>query len=265
MKKFISIFLIFIFILNLGGCSVLKSYSEEDLEQILEKALEEKYDEDFTVLNTRKSGASLYGNAYPNENPELLFISSFRTDGTIVYDEYFGAFVNEILKNMFTPYIQDISEEYFLTYTSSFNTETDKQIELIKDRNVKFEDIFEIYDGYFEEWGEEPEISPMCYLCINTSKETKDFEEEWTILENAYKQMEKEKLTVIIELVFVPEDMYKWAVDYLKTYSITYSDFTNTIEGYPTKKHHREFTLRLNPKRNPSTKEQYIEFRKGVD
>ena len=110
--SFIIMAVIFMSTISLSGCGF---YSENQLKQTLENALEAKYDEEFVCLDVWANGGSSYfGVCYPKDNRELLFETLFSSNGTISYDKYSSMIVSKELANKLYDQLSGIFQEYYI-------------------------------------------------------------------------------------------------------------------------------------------------------
>ncbi len=124
---FVTIILPFMFILVVIGAFTLK----DDLKEIkLERALEERYDEDFVVIDSFVGSANwlnagpLTGLCYPASNENLLFKADYSLSNEILYsDEYYDAIVREEAYNEMYEILSTNFKDFFLdvkVYTPTF-------------------------------------------------------------------------------------------------------------------------------------------------
>ncbi len=137
MKKLVGAFLIGVMIMSetLNGCS---SDYREDKKTAAQKLLEEKYNEEFVVYEY--SGQKLFNdyytvNAYPKNNPELLFTASVDSDNKSLSDTFVSRNVCQKLADRVSRNLDDVSGYVYV----SAETQMDEVI--TDDQDISVEDF----------------------------------------------------------------------------------------------------------------------------
>ena len=86
------IILILLFIL--AGCTGL----DNSKGKIAKKGLKEKYNEDFEVYEINGSGLDWSATVSPKNRPDIVFNATFLQDGTVERDEYYQAYVGNLIE-----------------------------------------------------------------------------------------------------------------------------------------------------------------------
>ena len=274
MRKFLSILLLCTFLLalttSLTGCKGITT--EGQLKSMVEKALEEKYKEEFkcTAVLSRNINESYNCVCYPVNNEKLKFEARIYTDGVLGGDYYPKSIASAELSEAFDNALGDALGRH-LTYAYTAGGLDDDETAR-KIANGEFS--LEFYLSHFREVYESKGNSYDMYstICVDTSDLFVSYEEEWEAIVNALNKVHElglkygSDISFSINLYFTPPEIYKECEEYLSRNAEIRSGFKEKIEGFPQKYNRRiHFGADISENRISPTKEEYVELRKEVD
>lgn len=251
--------------IGLSGCGF---HTENQLKQILENALYEKYGEEFVCLNVwGKAGDSYYGVCYPKSNDKLMFESLFYSKGNLICDYYPKSIVSNELSKEFDNALNHSFGNHFTYCYSNGGIYDEDTAQKIKDNEFTLSYYFKQYSNTYA--SNEMELNYT--ICIDTSDIRIDYDEEWNSILNAINSIQEIGNTNEIDLsfrmniYFVPNNIFNKCIEYFKENAQIRSSFQDIIEGYPEKKYKRLIRFDVGMDIFPITKEEYINQRKEVN
>lgn len=272
MKKFLSILLSCAFLAALAICltGCKGRVTERQLKNMVEKALEEKYSEEFecsAVLNKSQNG-SYPCVCYPKNNSELKFEAAIYSDGHLFWDHYPMSIVARELSQAFDAALgDDLGEHFTYAYSNAgvYDAETAGKIsdnEFTLDYFLRHNNEVYHYDNLMQ----------VNYrIIVDVSTADNSCEDEWDTILNALDSVHKLGLESDIDLYFrlwiyfVPTDVYTQCLGYFESNAQIRSGLETIAEGFPSE-HKRIIHFDVGTKTwDPLTKEQYVELRKAVD
>ena len=264
--SFIIMAVVFMSTINLSGCGF---YSENQLKQTLENALEAKYDEKFVCLDVWGNGGSSYwGVCAPEKNHNIKFKSLFLTGGKITYEEYYAACVAEQIEEDVQKRLENVFNDFYLhSYMTvplySIN-ETDIYAENV--RNESF-DIDEYVSLVKEK--REGRTSISLIILVNSEKPNMlSFEEEYQTMSDFCRNIKDHDINPRVYLKFMPGEKYSECIRYLKTCASTNSTFDDMVRDYLVKVSDISLDISFEFEGNTPitiTQEEYIKQRKEVN
>lgn len=274
MKKFVSALLLCTFLLalttSLTGCKGITT--EGQLKSMVEKALEEKYKEEFkcTAVLSRNINESYNCVCYPVNNEKLKFEARIYTDGVLGGDYYPKSIASAELSEAFDNALGDALGRHLTYAYTAGSIDDDETARKIADGEFSLE----FYLSHDREVFESNGNSYYMYstICVDTSDLSGSYEEEWEAISNALNQVHElglkygSDLYFSINLYFTPPEIYKECEKYLSRNAEIRSSFKDKIEGNP-QKYNRLIHFGANASKNrfSPTKEEYIELRKEID
>ena len=264
--SFIIMAVIFMLTISLSGCGF---YSENQLKQTLENALEDKYDEEFVCLDVWGNGGSSYwGVCAPEKNHDIRFEALFGADGHIAEEGYYAACVAEKIEEDVQKELENVFNDFYLhSYMNvplySFN-ETDIYAENV--RNESF-DLDEYVNLANEKWQWRTSISII--ILVNSVEPGKiSFEEEYNTLSKIFEQINEYGINTIVYLKFVPDSVYTKCIEYLGSRANAKSYFDDLVRDYNIKPSNMTTNIDFEFEGNAPitiTQEEYIKQRKEVN
>lgn len=260
--------------LGLTGCGF---QTKRNLKKVLEKALQERYNEEFVCLNVwANGGPSYFGVCYPKSNRDLLFETLFIDDGEIAYDKYPSTIASKEMSEML---FNQLSEVYQECYINCYNFGVANDIKDVEKVNSGEFNL----DYFFETMHEQSDSDlPISFkICINKKAGINaTYEEEYERLNKSVQEIMKRgeiygvKLDLTIWLYFLPSDVYKDGIEYFENHSRASSAFEYIILG-----EHRNLKRQIRmdyvannqpfcrEKREPNiiTQADYAEMRKSLE
>lgn len=232
-------------ILVLAGAIVLISCNivEPVQYRYAKKLLEEKYNEEFEVLDTwGNGGKSYYALCYPVRDRSILFEGNFALDRSDFRDEYDRAIFAKEVKEIIQPKLDSLFSEcyVYISIASKESGITDKDAITIK----SFIDATE---------------SPELYFVVGVNNDSNvqiDFDEEYKLLTQYIKDIDYIDDSAAMHLYFLPEQQYLKYVNYYKNNVGQKGEIKSIVKGYPDIGFGIENGI-LN-----KSKEEYINFRK---
>lgn len=273
MRKFLSALLLCTFLLalttSLTGCKGI--VTEGKMKSMVEKALEEKYKEEFkcTAVLSRNINESYNCVCYPVNNEKLKFEARIYTDGVLGGDYYPKSIASAELSKEFDNALGDALGRH-LTYAYTAGGPDDETAQKIRDREFSLEFFL---NRSRERYKSEGNTYSVCYsICIDTSDLSISYAGEWEAISNALNKVYELGLEYgsdfyfTADVYFVPNKIYGKCLEYFEKNAEIYSGLEAIIEGYP-KEHNRRIQFRINNTQNIlfPTKEEYIDLRKEVD
>ena len=231
--SFIIMAVIFMSTINLSGCGF---YSENQLKQTLENALEDKYDEEFVCLDVWGNGGSSYwGVCAPEKNHNIKFKSLFLTGGKITYEEYYAACVAEQIEEDVQKRLENVFNDFYLHSYMTVPLKS-REVDDIYAENVrnKLFDIDEYVNLANEKWQLRTSIS-IIILVNNVEPGKISFEEEYNTLSKIFEQINEYGINTIVYLKFIPKEEYSECIRYLETCASTNSTFDDMVRDYNIK------------------------------
>lgn len=271
MKRFLSLLLagaiLVIFTMNLTGCDIV---TERQMRYMAEKALEEKYNEEFecsAVLNKSQNG-SYTCVCYPKNNSELKFEAAIYDDGYLFWDHYPTSIAAIELSKVLDTALGNGLGDHF-TYAYSNTGVHDIEIaQKISDNEFTLD--------YFLRHGNEVyhhnNTTQVNYtIIVDVSTADNSYEDEWDTILNALDSVHKLGLESDIDLYFrlwiyfVPTDVYTQCLGYFESNAQIRSGLETIAEGFPPE-HKRIIHFDVGVKTwDPITKEQYVEQRREIN
>ncbi|MDE6733377.1 MAG: hypothetical protein K2J77_10930 [Oscillospiraceae bacterium] len=272
MKKFLSILLSCAFLAALAICltGCKGRVTERQLKNMVEKALEEKYSEEFecsAVLFHDQNG-SYKCLCYPENNPLLKFEAAIYSDGHLFWDHYPTSIVaSELSKTLDAALGDDLGKHFIYAYSNTgvHDTETARKIA---------GDEFTL--DYFLRHGNEVYnhnnlMQVNYFIIVDVSTADNVYEDEWDNILNALDSVHRLGLESDIDLYFrlwiyfVPADVYTRCLGYFERNAVVRSGLDQIAEGFP-REYHRIIHFDVGTKTWVTlTKEEYVELRKTVD
>jgi len=255
-------------LLNLTGCS--KRYSEKELKEIVQVALENKYQEEFICLDVWSSGGEGFQSVcYPKSNRDLLFETICLKDGNLVRDGYAASIVSKEFSEKFDNEVGSSLGTHFTYCNNAGNMYDDVTAEKIS--NGEF-----TLDYFFStrlETHNNNELELYYTICFDTSGAGQlsfgdEYDEIINALENIKENANTEygiELSYRMNLYFVPKDIYDDCIDYFEKNAEIRSVFQDMIEGYPVRKFNRLIKFDVGLNIFPITKDEYINQREEVN
>ena len=246
--------------------------TERQLKSMVEKALEEKYKEEFkcTAVLNRNINESYNCVCYPVNNEKLKFEARIYTDGLLGGDYYPKSIASAELSKEFDNALGDALGKH-LTYAYTAGSIDDETARKIADGEFSLEFYLSHHRKVFESNGNSYYMYST--ICVDTSNLSGSYEEEWEAISNALNQVHElglkygSDLYFSINLYFTPSKIYKECENYLSQYAEIRSDFKEKIEGYPQQKYNRQIHIGADFSENiiSPTKKEYVELRKEID
>ena len=254
-------------LISFSGCN---KNNDEELESIIEEALETKYAEEFECINFWGIGKNYYnGVCYPKDEPDLLFETLFYSDGRIAADYYSTALVAKKLSNEFDNSLGEYLGEHFTYCYNNGGLHDERTAAYIINGDFTLEYYFERINEVYS--GNNHKFELYYDICVETSELNPNYEEEWNAIIKAIEHVREigaqngTELSFRINLYFVPADMYEECMKYFKNNAQIRSDFENMIEGYPEKKYNRVIKFDIKNSVPTITKNEYVELRKETN
>ena len=223
--SFIIMAVIFMLTISLSGCGF---YSENQLKQTLENALEAKYDEEFVCLDVWANGGSSYfGVCYPKDNRELLFETLFSSNGTISYDKYSSMIVSKELANKLYDQLSGIFQEYYI-YCYNFGIADDSATAAkITEGTFSLEEFLK-----YMKTQSDSSLPISFRVCINTDSGIQaTYEEEYERLNQAMDYIKQlgniynVNFELTYFLYFLPSEVYQKSVDFFCENAYPHTNF----------------------------------------
>lgn len=231
--SFIIMAVVFMSTINLSGCGF---YSENQLKQTLENALEAKYDEEFVCLDVWGNGGSSYwGVCAPEKNHDIRFEALFGADGDIANEGYYAACVAEKIEEDVQKELENVFNDFYLHSYMTVPLKS-REVDDIYAENVRNEsfDIDE-YVSYVKE-KREGRTSISLIILVNSEKPNMlSFEEEYQTMSDFCKNIKDHDIYPRVYLKFMPEDKYSECIEYLENCANTNSTFDDMVRDYPVK------------------------------
>ena len=274
MRKFLSMLLLCTFLLaltaSLTGCKGI--VTEGKMKSMVEKALEEKYKEEFkcTAVLSRNINESYNCVCYPVNNEKLKFEARIYTDGVLGGDYYPKSIASAELSEAFDNALGDALGRHLTYAYTAGSIDDDETARKIADGEFSLEFYLSHNREIFESNGNSYYMYST--ICVDTSDLSGSYEEEWEAISNALNQVHElglkygSDLHFWINLYFTPPKIYKECEEYLSRNAEIRSGFEAKIQGYPQKYNRLiEFTVYDSKNIFSPTKEEYIELRKEID
>ena len=209
-----------------GGSAKNYLHTDAGLKNEAEKALEEKYGEEFVIHEVwTKNQTIFYATCSPEDNDEIDFRAEIYKDGRGVHvDSYIQGIVANQINNNLSEDFQTIFDNCY-TRAEIYNYYDTPTYENPED--VTIEDYLSQIDIEF--------IGYDVYIC-ETKPTEESIQREYDIFNNDIQEKIKEGIipNVVIDLYFVDEKMLIMSKEYYKNYEISGSDFEDALEMYPT-------------------------------
>lgn len=275
MKKILSILLSCAFLATLAicltGCKGM--VTEKQLKSMTEKALKEKYGEEFECIQVFGHNQSGSANAicYPVNDKTLMFDATIYSDGTLGYDCYPNSIAARYLSKAFDDALGDVWERHFTyCYRRSGIIDDEETARKIIDGDFTLEYYFNHVN---ETYTSDNLILAYYTICVDSSKTNASYDEEWDAISNALNSVHElglshgAELYFTMNVYFVPSDLYDDCMKYFNDNAEVRSNFKEMIEGYPKREHHRQIVFNINGTKNSfsPTKEEYVELRKEIN
>ncbi len=274
MKKFFSILLSSAFLFTLAICltGCKGRVTERQLKNMVEKALEEKYSEEFecsAILNQNPNG-SYNCVCYPVSNEKLKFEARIYTDGRFGGDYYPKSIASAELSEAFDNALgNSIGKHLTYAYTAG-GPDDDETAQRIASREFSLEFFLKRYQDCYNMEGSKYSI--YYTVCVDTSDLVGSFDDEWEAISKALNEVHELGLkygsdfTFWIDLYFTPPEIYKKCENYLSHNAQLRSGFEANIVGFPQEYNRLiEFAVVYSKNRFSPTKEEYVELRKEID
>lgn len=272
MKKFLSILLLCAFLCTLSicltGCKGM--VTEKQLKSMTEKALKEKYGEEFecsAILDKNLNG-SYNCVCYPLSNEKLKFEARMYKDGLLGGDYYptsiASAELSEALDNALG---NALGKHLTYAYTAG-GPDDDETAQKIADGEFSLE----FYLSHSREVYEENTYDMYSTICVDTSDLFVSYEEEWEAIVNALSKVHElglkygSDIGFSINLYFAPPEIYKECEEYLSRNAEIRSGFKQKIEGSSQEYNRRiHIGADFSESKILPTKEEYVKLRKEID
>lgn len=274
MKKFLSLLLMCVFLsilaVSLTGCEGM--VTEGQMKTMVEKALKEKYNEEFecsAVLNRNPNG-SYNCVCYPVKNEKLKFEARVYTDGELGGDYYPKSIASAELSETFDNALGNALGKHLTYAYSSLGPDDDETVKKIADGEFSLEFYLNHYGEVYK--SEENSYRVYYRICVDTSDLIVSYGEEWEAISNALNEVHElglqygSDLYFWINLYFTPPEIYRKCEKYLSQNAEIRSGFEEIIEGFPQEYNRLiEFIVVDSKNKFSPTKEEYIELRKEID
>ncbi len=272
MKKFLSILLSCAILATLAICltGCKGRVTERQLKTMVEKALEEKYSEEFecsAVLFHDQNG-SYNCVCSPKNNPKLKFEAAIYTDGHLFWDHYPTSIAaSELSKALDAALDDDLGEHFTYAYSSDgvHDTETAQKI---ADNEFTLDYFFRHGN---EVYNRDNSMQVNYNIIVDVSTADNAYEGEWDAIQDALDSVHELGLESDIDLYFrlwiyfVPSDVYTQCLGYFERNAEVRSGLDAIAEGFPSA-YHRIIHFDVGTKTwTPITKEQYVELRKEIN
>lgn len=272
MRKFLSALLLCTFLLalttSLTGCKGI--VTEGKMRSMVEKALEEKYKEEFkciSILPNKNFSGSYTGVCYPVDDRELMFESRIYTDGRWDLDYYPTSIAARELSKLFDDAVGDILGTHFTYSYTNRGIHDDETAQRI----INNEFTLEYYLKHSNEVNSENSMQVNYRICVDTSDINASYSEEWDSILNALNSVHEIGLASDTDLYFrlwvyfVPPNIYKDCIKYFDKNAQVRSGLDEIAEGFPPE-YNRIIQFDVGSETwTPLTKEEYIELRKEID
>lgn len=275
MKKFLSILLsgalLVTLAISLTGCKGM--VTERQMKNMVENALEEKYNEKFecsAILNQNPNG-SYNCICYPVNNEKLKFEALIYTDGLLGGDYYPMSIASSKLSEALDNALGNALVKH-LTYAYTAGGPDDDEIALII-ANGKFS-----LEYFLKHWrevfpGQGNKYRVYYTICVDTSDLVGSFEDEWEAISNALNEVYElglkysSNFTFGIDLYFTPPEIYNECELYLSRNAEIRTSFKDKILGKYQTEYNRliRFSVVYSNNKFSPTKEEYVKLRKEID
>lgn len=272
MKKFLSILLsgalLMTLAMSLTGCKGM--VTERQMKTMVEKALEEKYGEEFecSAILSQNLNGSYNCVCYPVSNEKLKFEARIYTNGLLGGDYYPTSIASAELSEALDNALGNALGKHLIYAYSAGGPDDDETARKIADGEFSLE----FYLSHSREVYEENSYDMYSTICVDTSDLFVSYEEEWEAIENALRKVHElglkygSEMRFSINLYFTPPKIYKECEDYLSRNAEIRSGFKEKIEGFP-QKYNRRIHIGADFSENKilPTKEEYVELRKDIE
>ncbi|MBD5112647.1 MAG: hypothetical protein HDT42_09000 [Ruminococcaceae bacterium] len=276
MKKFLSALLLCTFLLalttSLTGCKGVTT--ESKLKSMVEKALEEKYKEEFVctrIIPGRNPGGSYTTECYPVKNSDLLFDAQFHPDNMKMGVDYYPNAIAALeFSQMFDSYIGDMLGTHFISCYHSLGTYDDDTTQAIIDGKFTLELYMSKRYSYNYPDGINHKLEEGFLICIDSSTLNASYDDEWDAIMNALECIRQRGLNnntdlcFRIWLFFVPHDTYNTGLKYSKSNIVGISYLEDLAAGGEYK-FNRIIHFDVGLDIDPITEDEYVKLRKEVD
>ena len=217
--------ILLLFCLLLSGCSRnWKNYfhTEESLKREAEKALEEKYNEEFVTLNVWiKNQTTFYAVCSPEKDRNILFQAQVYKDGRGIYEDmYVQGAVDKQIQEKLQMDLQPFFGKCFVQADLFYN-ETDFDNVSV----VTMEDYVQAV----------PNGKCFVYVIIDESEiSTSTIQSEYEYFSKTLlKEIEEKKIPELtIHLYMVDNELMKWCKDYFKVNTEETWEFTKAVDDF---------------------------------
>lgn len=254
----------------LTGCEGV--VTERQLKSMTEKALEEKYGEEFKCIAVldRNPNDSYNCVCYPVKNEKLKFEARIYKEGKLGGDYYPKSIASAELSEAFDIALGNVLGRHFTYAYTSLGPDDNETTEKIANKDFSLEFYLSHYREVYESKGNSYDM--YFTICIDTSDLFISYEEEWNAITNAFAKVHElglkygSNIGFSLNIYFTPPEIYKECEGYLSRNAELRSGFKAMIEGYPQEYNRRvHFGADILKNRISPTKEEYVELRKEID
>ena len=275
MRKFLSVLLLCTLLLalttSLTGCKGI--VTEGKMKSMVEKALEEKYKEEFkcTAVLSRNINESYNCVCYPVNNEKLKFEARIYTDGVLGGDYYPKSIASAELSEAFDNALGDALGRHLTYAYTAGSIDDDETARIIRNGDFSLEYFLKHWREVFSDQGNLYRVHYT--VCVDTSDLSGSFEGEWEAISNALNEVHElglkygSDLSFWISLYFTPPKIYKECENYLSRNAEIRSSFEDKILGRYHTEYNRliEFFVVYPENSFSPNKEEYIKLRKDIE